>query len=124
MAEYAFMRQGLSTQGEYHFKRVDDTELLQITELEGWYAQIGYFFNEVWSSFPAPLEFAVRAAKVDTLEGVAESPADRELTVASNWFFQGHDNKLTLDLSRLESTIGSGSEDKGWRARLQWDLSF
>jgi hypothetical protein len=124
MGEFAFMRQGLSTQGEYHFKRVDDRELLQITELEGWYAQIGYFFNELWSKFPQPLEFALRAAKVDSIKGVTEIPADRELTFASNWFFYGHNNKLTFDFSRLKSTIGSGSEDDGWRVRLQWDISF
>jgi hypothetical protein len=124
MAEFAFMRRGLSFQSEYHFKRVNDRELQQITELEGWYGQVGYFFNEVWSKFPRPLEFALRGAAVDTLEGVTEIPADRELTVAANWFFQGHNNKLTFDLSRLKSTIGSGSEDDGWRARLQWDFSF
>jgi len=124
MGEFAFMRRGLSSQGEYHFKRVDDRELQQITELEGWYAQIGYFFNEVWKKFPSPLEFALRAAKVDTLKGIATIPADREFTFAANWFFHGHNNKLTFDLSRLESTIGLGMEDKGWRARLQWDISF
>ena len=124
MGEFALMHQGLSFQGEYHFKKIDDREVQQITELEGWYAQVGYFFNEVWSKFPRPLEFAFRAAAVDTIRGVSEIPADREATFAANWFFQGHDNKLTFDFSRLKSTIGSGSEDTGWRARLQWDISF
>jgi phosphate-selective porin len=124
MGEFAFMRRGFSTQGEYHFKQVNDRETLEITELEGWYAQVGYFFSEAFDSFPEPLEFAFRAAKVDTLEGLTTIPADREFIMAANWFFHGHNNKLTFDYSLLKSTIGTGSEDEGWRARLQWDISF
>ncbi len=123
MAEFAYMHKGLSIQSEYHFKEVDDRVNLEITELEGWYGQIGYFFHETFDSFPKPLEFAFRAAAVDTIEGV-EIPADRELTLGANWFFNGHNNKLTMDVSRLESTLFQGSEDSGWRARLQWDVSF
>jgi len=124
MAEFSYMRRGLSAQSEYHFKRIDDRDVQQTTELEGWYGQIGYFFNEVWSAFPKQLEFALRVAAVNTIEGISEVPADRELTLGMNWFFSGHHNKLTLDTSRLKSTIGAGSEDTGWRARLQWDVSF
>ena len=51
-------------------------------------------------------------------------PADREATLASNFFFASHDNKLTADLSYLKSTLPGGGDDTGWRARLQWDISF
>jgi phosphate-selective porin OprO/OprP len=46
-----------------------------------------------------------------------------EWTVAGNWFFDGHRNKLTADLSRLgiDDPTGSGT---AWRVRLQWDFSF
>ena len=124
MAEFAFMHKGLSIQSEYHFKRIDDRGNIEITELEGWYGQIGYFFHETFDKFPRPLEFAFRAAAVDTIKGVTEIPADRELTLGANWFFNGHNNKLSMDVSQLESTIGAGAEDSGWRARVQWDVTF
>jgi len=123
MAELAYHYRGLSIQGEYHWKRIDDRVNDQISELWGFYAQAGYFFHEVFESFPSPLELAVRIANVDSLDGI-EIPADKEATVAANWFFIGHNNKLTIDVSRLESTLAAGNEDKGWRARLQWDISF
>ena len=48
----------------------------------------------------------------------------REITVAANWFFSGHDNKLTADVSRL--TIGQPGVDTldDTRFRVQWDISF
>jgi hypothetical protein len=123
MGEFALMRRGLSTQGEYHEKTVDDTINNMTTKLSGWYAQAGYFFHEVLDSFPEKLEFAVRFARVDTEQGVS-IPADREATLAANYFFHGHNNKLTGDLSYLESQAIGSSPDDGWRVRLQWDISF
>ncbi len=49
----------------------------------------------------------------------------RELTLGANWFFQGHNNKLTVDFSRLrlkDDFIGRKESES--RARLQWDISF
>ena len=123
MAEFALMRRGLSLQGEYHYKQVDDTVNNEITELDGIYAQVGHFFHEIFDVVPKKLEFALRFARVDSEQGV-EVPADREATFVSNFFFAGHDNKLTADLSYLESTLPGGAEDDGWRVRLQWDISF
>ena len=42
----------------------------------------------------------VNSAEVETVEGV-EIPADGEETLAVNWFFNGHNNKLTFDYSYL-----------------------
>jgi phosphate-selective porin len=123
MAEFAYHGRGLSLQGEYHYKQIDDRVDQMVTELEGYYAQIGYFFHGLLAGFPEPLELALRVAQVDSTEGI-EVPADREATVAANWFFNGHDNKLTFDVSHLKSTLAGGNEDEGWRARLQWDISF
>ena len=123
MAEFAYHGRGLSLQSEYHFKRIDDRVNSTVTELEGWYAQAGYFFHEAFDAFPRPLELAVRVARVDSTDGVA-LPADRELTFGTNWFFNGHNNKITGDVSYLKTTLPLGSEDTGWRARIQWDVSF
>lgn len=123
MAELAYHGHGLSLQSEYHFKRVDDRVNKEITEFDGWYAQGGYFFHEAFDGFPEPLELAVRVARVHNKVGVL-LPSDRELTFGGNWFFNGHNNKITTDASYLQSTLPLGSEDTGWRVRLQWDVSF
>ena len=43
--------------------------------------------------------------------------------MGSNWFFNGHRNKLTLDVSYLETddTLGDNSVT---RLQFQWDVSF
>jgi phosphate-selective porin len=123
VVEFAYQGRGLSIQSEYHFKRIDDRVNVEITELDGWYAQAGYFFHEAFGGFPRPLELAVRVARVDPIQGVP-LPAERELTFGGNWLFNGHNNKITADASYLQTTLPLGSEDTGWRARLQWDISF
>ena len=48
----------------------------------------------------------------------------REWTLGANWFFSGHDNKLTLDLSRLEQDVPAAETLHDNRLRIQWDISF
>jgi len=73
-------------------------------------------------SFVVAPVLAVMNLRAITDEAVV--PADREATLAVNYFFAGHNNKLTADVSRLQSRIGNGGEDDGWRVRAQWDVSF
>jgi hypothetical protein len=56
-----------------------------------------------------------------------------EITFGANWFFRGHRNKLTLDISYLdfeylEVAVAPGEmkeiEGRGLRGRLQWEVSF
>lgn len=47
-----------------------------------------------------------------------------ELTFGANWFFDGHENKATLDLSRLTLEDPGSPELSDFRIRLQWDISF
>ena len=89
--------------------------------------QAGYFFHHMFESVPAPLELAARYAYVDepnatklTFENVRE-----ELTLGANWFFSGHNSKLTMDYSRLkldDSILSQGESEN--RLRFQWDVSF
>ncbi|MGD8374847.1 MAG: porin [Acidobacteriota bacterium] len=123
VAEFAQHYRGLSIQAEYHKKRIDDEFNRQTSELRGFYAQAGYFFHEAFPAFPRPLEIALRIAAVDSTQGI-ELPADREATLAVNWFFDGHNNKLTADVSRLKSQGSAGTDDQGWRVRAQWDITF
>ena len=119
--ETALQWHGFSWQQEWHHKQIDDRVAGGRTHLTGFYAQGGYFLHEAWPAFPEPLEFAMRFASVDS--DAPELDHRRELTLVGNWYFSGHDNKLTFDVSRLgvDDATGSGS---GWRARAQWDVSF
>jgi phosphate-selective porin OprO and OprP len=122
VAEAAYQHRGFSFQSEYHWKEIDDRVTRQTTRLEGSYAQFGYFFHSLWAAFPRPLELAARVAFVDpNTDG--EDDRQTELTLGANWFFSGHRNKISADVSRLELEA-PGDDHSDWRFRLQWDVSF
>jgi phosphate-selective porin OprO/OprP len=123
MIEFAFMFKGLSIQSEYHWKTVGDRSNNTRSDLQGAYFDIGYFFSELLSWVPGPLELAARYANVSPeFPGVAES---KELSLGANWFFHGHRNKLTFDVTRRTETATPGDNDTdNWGVRLQWDVSF
>ncbi len=125
--EFAFKYRGLSIQQEYHEKTIRDRSDNSKYELTGGYVQAGYFFHHLIPSVPAPLEFAVRYARVDEPNAVNRALENnrRELTLGANWFFNGHNNKITVDLSRLTLDDNLlGLDDSENRLRLQWDVSF
>ncbi len=132
VAEFAYKHQGFSTQNEFHWKNIQDTTLASgqagnDSDLYGLYTQVGYFFNEIWSGFPEPLELAARYAWLTEPNAVdlALENERQEFTIGANWFFNGHNNKLTLDYSYL--TLDDENLDRnksGSRVRLQWDISF
>lgn len=122
MVETAFKYRGFSWQHETHVKDVDDSLSGLNTEYDGTYVQLGFFPSEVAPSLPGPLEIAVRWARV------AGGPPGfdtkkRETSAVVNWYFAGHKNKLTFDLTRatVEDAMTAASR---WRGRLQWDISF
>ena len=125
--EFAFKYRGFSTQQEYHVKKIRDAATGIRSELTGGYVQAGYFFHHMFPSVPAPLELAARYAYVDEPNAnfLTFENAREEFTLGANWFFKGHNNKLTMDYSRLrldDSILGMHeSED---RLRFQWDVSF
>ena len=125
--EFAFKYRGLSIQQEYHEKTILDRSVGRKFELTGGYLQAGYFFHNMFENIPAPLEFAVRIAEVQEPNAVDRlfENERREFTVGANWFFNGHNNKLTLDFSKLKVDDGLlGVDDSENRIRLQWDVSF
>ena len=121
--ETAFKYRGLSWQQEVHWKKIETTKTGAVTELRGWYAQTGYFFHGLFEWFPKRLELALRVAQVDPNVDVVEDHIG-EVTFVLNYFFYGHNNKLTLDISRINDR--SAKVGKRWenRVRLQWDVSF
>ncbi len=121
--EFAFKYRGLSIQHEFHWKKIKDKVNDTETDMRGGYAQAGYFPHYLIQAIPKPLEVAFRYAFVDPNTDQSND-IRRELTAAVNWFFSGHNNKLTLDASRLTmQRAGSGDFDDN-RARLQWDVTF
>ncbi len=129
--EFAFKWQGLSIEHEYHWKEIKDNQISEgapgkKTNLMGSYSQVGYFPHYLISAVPKPLEVAFRYAFVDPN---ISAPNDRrqEYTTAINWFFAGHNNKLTVDGSWLtlsSPSPGGGQNQHEQRIRLQWDVTF
>ncbi|MCA9471460.1 MAG: OprO/OprP family phosphate-selective porin [Nitrospirales bacterium] len=127
--EFAFKWRGLSIQHEYHWKQVKDSGggisgvPSSKTNLMGSYSQIGYFPHGLIPAIPKPLEVAFRYAFVDP-NVFAKNDKRQEFTFATNWFFAGHRNKLTLDVSYLTLAVPTGKDLIEERIRLQWDVSF
>lgn len=125
--EFAFKYRGFSAQQEFHRKRIKDRISGVRSELTGGYMQAGYFFHNLFPAVPEPLELAVRYAYVDEPNAVDLSLENsrEELTIGANWFFAGHNNKLTLDYSWLDIDDSFlFMEESDNRLRFQWDVSF
>ena len=128
MEEFAFKWRGLSIQHEYHWKEVEDNNLAEgtpgrKTNLMGSYAQIGYFPHYLIPIIPKPLEIAFRYAFVDPNVS-AKNDKLSAYTTAINWFFAGHRNKLTLDVTWFTLAQPVGKDLNEQQVRLQWDVSF
>jgi phosphate-selective porin len=123
MGETAFMLRGFSWQQEFHWKRIIDHVNGTETTLLGNYAQLGYFLHEAIRAIPPPLELALR---FDVYDPDSEQPDDlqRDIALAANWFFNGHLNKLTAEVSHFTFQENATVDHEGWRVRLQWDVSF
>ena len=122
MAEYAFMYKGWSIQSEYHWKQIDDRLNGTSEDMTGFYFDTGYFFAERFEWVPEPLELAIRYAQVRP-DNSAITPESTEAAIGGNWFFNGHRNKITLDLTRLREKT-PGATTASWGFRLQWDVSI
>lgn len=123
LQEFAWHYAGYEIQQEYHVKRIDDDELDARSTLRGGYAQFGKLWNAPFGRWGLPVGIALRHARVDW----DDTPVDRtqrEWTLVGNLFIDGHNNKLTADVSRIDvDEPGAGSGDD-IRFRLQWDVSF
>ena len=125
--EFAFKYKGLAIQQEYHEKDVEDKSTGLTHEYKGMYAQVGYFFHGLIPAIPEELELAVRYAFVDApdVANIGTDDDREEYTVGLNYFFAGHNNKVTLDYSYLtldDESAGRKVSDN--RVRVQWDVSF
>jgi len=125
----AFKYRGFSWQQEYHDKEITDESTGLTYDLDGGYAQAGYFFHNLMPAVPKELELAARYARVNEPNKTDKSLENEreEYTLGVNWFLfdAGHNNKITADISRLtlDDTNANQSADEN-RFRLQWDVSF
>ncbi|MFH6942507.1 OprO/OprP family phosphate-selective porin [Flavobacterium sp. FlaQc-50] len=122
--ESAFMYRGFSWQSEWHHKNIiDRVNNNELTRLRGYYAQAGYFFHTIWPWVPKHLEMAGRHAVYRPDKNYKDN-LQRESTVAFNYFFKGHKNKLTGEVSYFDFQDSSLQYTGGWRFRVQWDISL
>ena len=129
MQETRFKWKGLSVKQEWHGKEVIDTlqattERGRATSMMGNLVQVGYFPHAAWSALPKEIELAARYAFVDPNLGQT-SDMQQEFSGVINYFFHGHNNKLSLQLSHLTvedpTTRSASAAQRLW---LQWDISF
>jgi hypothetical protein len=120
--ETAFKKSGFSWQQEFHWKRIHDRLDKTSRTLDGNYIQLGTFPVTYIKKFPKQLELAARYA-IYYPDLSMEQFNEQEFTFSLNWFFKGHSNKLTTEVSYLVLEE-KDTMKPGWRFRFQWDLSF
>lgn len=121
--ELAWQYGGYSFQQEFHVKEIKDHEASQRSTLVGGYAQFGKAWPFVGRKHPHAWELAVRVAHVDWEDTHPDRTQD-ELTLATNLFIAGHNNKLTAEVSRISVDEEPAGDQHEGRVRLQWDVSF
>ncbi|UII26830.1 OprO/OprP family phosphate-selective porin [Fulvivirga maritima] len=120
--ETAFVYNGFSWQSELHNKEIIDKINKNTTTLRGFYLQAGYLAHQSIHWWPEPLEIAFRYSNYspDTdLDNNLE-----EASVAMNWFFTGHRNKLSMEVSQFDIQTSDYQTADELRFRVQWDFSF
>jgi phosphate-selective porin OprO and OprP len=122
MQEFAWKYAGMSVQQEFHVKRIEDNATGQRSEITGGYLQFGKTWQATIDEWTRPVELALRIARVEWEGQIARE--QNEVTVAANLYLAGHDNKLTLDLSRIGVDAPTLPRESDIRVRVQWDVSF
>jgi phosphate-selective porin OprO and OprP len=129
LEEVHFKWRGFSLLHEMHWKSITDT-FKQASEpgrkinMTGALVQAGYFPHYILPLVPKNLEFAARYAFVDPNTAIDHND-QQEASGVMNYFFDGHSNKLSFQVSHLmiddPESGASQSEQRYW---VQWDLTF
>lgn len=108
---------GTSVQGEYYFRNQDRAtpSATILGNASGYYVQSGYYVR------PKTVEIQVRYGLFDP-DTRAAGDLVRERNVGLHWLFRGHDHKLSLDYSGIQSGIGNSQELRENRVRLQYQI--
>jgi len=123
LLETAYMYRGFSCQQEFHWKEIKDYKNYTTTVLIGNYVQLGYFFHSLLPKIPKELELAFRHAFYVSDINITDN-SQQEFSLAANWFFHDHANKLTAEISYFNFEDAAVSIYDSYRFRLQWDISL
>lgn len=124
LIETAFKYKGWSWQQEYHWKEINDDINQIVTHLTGNYVQLGYFPTYSLNFVPKNLELFGRHSFYNPDLDFSNNTR-YEYTFGANWFFNGHNNKLTLEYSHFDyNQFDFYIGEIGNRIRFQWDISF
>lgn len=121
--ETAFKYKGFSWQHESHIKHILDNVSDSATNLSGSYFQAGYFPNGLLDFVPKDLELACRYAVYKPDDSKTEN-LKKEFSVAANYFFSGHKNKLTMEFGKISMQEPNLPKVARGHFRVQWDVSF
>ena len=122
--ETAYMYRGFSWQSETHIKEIkDESNLNSSATFAGTYLQAGYFFHQVFEKFPEKLEVAGRYA-VFSPDLDAHDEFINEYSMGVNYFFNGHLNKISAEVTRFELGDEILQGAGRYRFRVQLDISF
>lgn len=119
---------GLYFKHEAHVKRVTDQSVTnnawpREAEMWGGLVQLGYFPHSVLDFIPAELEVAGRYAWLDPNINVSGNNQE-EYTGILNWFANGHNNKLSFEITQHVLQNPAGGNVTEQRYRSQWEFSF
>jgi phosphate-selective porin len=123
LEETAYMYRGFSWQQEFHWKKIKDYKNETETILIGNYFQLGYFFHYMVPKFPKDLEIAFRHAFYIPNINI-DNNRQQEFSLAGNWFFNDHANKLTMEVAYFNFQDATLAIYDSFRFRLQWDISI
>ena len=121
--ETAFDFKGFSYASEFHKKYILNNQTNITTDLGGYYIQAGYFVHQALEFWPEKLEIATRFAQYRPDLSIPEN-RQTELALAFNYFFAGHKNKLTTELTRFLFQDNTLTQSDETRIRVQYDISF
>ncbi|MDN3204797.1 porin [Algoriphagus sediminis] len=121
--ETAFYLRGFSWSSEFHRKHIIDNLSTGTTTLGGYYIQAGLFPFTISNFFPKKLEIASRFARYRPDLNIEENN-QTEVAFAVNWFFNGHKNKLTAEITRFTFQDLELPQSDETRLRIQYDVSF
>jgi phosphate-selective porin len=123
LLETAYMYQGFSWQQELHWKEIRDLKNKKTTLLAGNYFQLGYFFHYLMPVIPKEMELTFR--HVYYIPDVdMDDNRQQEFSLAVNWFFYDHANKLTAEITHFNFQDHTLTMYNAYRFRVQWDISL
>lgn len=121
--ETAFIYKGISWASELHRKQIQDNLAKETTLLAGYYIQAGYFPHQILNFWPQKLEIASRYARYRPDLSLPDNE-QMEFALAFNWFFAGHRNKLTSEVTWFTFNDKNLPQKNETRIRVQYDISF